>query len=58
MAVISSLIIELLNKHAPIKIKRVKTIKPFPLDGDSDTIRNFGQNDTNRGKSAVEAPRS
>ena len=32
---------------------------PIPLDGDSATIRNFGQNDTNRsrnGKSAVEAP--
>ena len=31
---------------------------PIPLDGDSATIRNFGQNDTNRnrnGKSAVEA---
>ena len=34
---------------------------PIPLDGDSATIRNFGQNDMNRsrnGKSAVEAPRS
>ena len=34
---------------------------PIPLDGGSATIRNFGQNDTNRnrnGKSAVEAPRS
>ena len=33
---------------------------PIPLDGDSTTIRNFGQNDTNRsrnGKSAVEVPR-
>ena len=32
--------------------------KPIPLDGDSATIRNFGQNDTNRSrndKSAVEA---
>ena len=32
---------------------------PLPLDGDSATIRNFGQSDTNRnrnGKSAVEAP--
>ena len=31
---------------------------PIPLDGDSATIRNFGQNDTNRnrkGKSAVHA---
>ena len=31
---------------------------PIPLDGDSATIRNFGQNDTNRsrnGKNAVEA---
>ena len=31
---------------------------PIPLDGDSATIRNFGQNDTNRnrnGKSAVQA---
>ena len=31
---------------------------PIPLDGDSATIRNFGQNDTNRstnGKSAVKA---
>ena len=31
---------------------------PIPLDGDPATIRNFGQNDTNRngnGKSAVEA---
>ena len=31
---------------------------PIPLDGDSATIRNFGQNDTNCsriGKSAVEA---
>ena len=34
---------------------------PVPLDGDSATISNFGQNDKNRsrnGKSAVEAPRS
>ena len=34
---------------------------PIPLDGDSATIRKFGQNDTNRsrnGKSAVEAPMS
>ena len=31
---------------------------PIPLEGDSATIRNVGQNDTNRnrnGKSAVEA---
>ena len=31
---------------------------PIPLDGDSATIRNFGQNDMNccrNGKSAVEA---
>ena len=31
---------------------------PFPLDGDSAAIRNFGQNDTNRsrnGKSAAES---
>ena len=34
---------------------------PIPLDGDSATIQNFGQNDTNRnrnGKRAEEAPRS
>ena len=34
------------------------TKPPIPLDGDSATIRNFGQNDTNRsrnGKSAIEA---
>ena len=34
------------------------TKNPIPLDGDSATIRNFGQNDSNRsrnGKSAVEA---
>ena len=34
---------------------------PIPLDRDSATIRNFGQNDTNRnrnGKTAVEAPMS
>ena len=34
---------------------------PIRLVGDSATIRNYGQNDTNRnrnGKSAVEAPRS
>ena len=34
------------------------TPPPIPLDGDSATIRNFGQNDTNHsrnGKSAVEA---
>ena len=33
-------------------------LPPSPLDGDSATIRNVGQNDTNRsrnGKSAVEA---
>ena len=34
---------------------------PIPLDGDSATIQNFGQNDTNRnrnGMRAEEAPRS
>ena len=33
-------------------------LTPIPLDGDSVTIRNFGQNDTNRsrnGTSVVEA---
>ena len=36
----------------------IRCLTPYPLDGDSATIRNFGQNDTNRsrnGTSAVEA---
>ena len=40
-----------------IRIFRDKLKTPIPLEGDSATIRNFGQNDTNRnrnGKSAVE----
>ena len=49
------------NAALPTAIARVDDPPPpppIPLDGDSATIRNFGQNDTNRsrnGKSAVEA---
>ena len=42
-------------------VRYLNSLTPIPLDGDSATIRNFGQNDTNRsrnGKSVVEAPRS
>ena len=49
---------ELSNFCIPVR-KLIKT--PIPLDGNSTTIRNFGQNDTNHsrnGKNAVEAPRS
>ena len=40
------------------QMKQITPPPPIPLDGDSATIRNFGQNDTNRsrnGRSAVEA---
>ena len=54
--------IVLLSVHiGPPRMTTQVTPPPIPLDGDSATIRNFGQNDTNRsrnGKNAVEAPRS
>ena len=48
-----------LRDAATLLLRSVRYCKtPIPLDGDSATIRNFCQNDTNRsrnGKSAVEA---
>ena len=43
------------------RIRNIVSNTPIPLDGVSATIRNFGQNDTKRGrnaKSAAETPRA
>ena len=53
----------IVGQHRGLTINRASSLAntPIPLDGNSATIRNFGQNDTNRsrnGKSALEAPRS